>query len=118
MAKDTPLTTAPKHGQATFLFSELATDLDNLKADIAFLGIPFGSAYSVGEISNDQSNMPTAMRQDIPGAMRPPSRRQRTRPEASKVLIGPVAHPKTRTLSGCGSITGSFSGNRFEMEVV
>jgi agmatinase len=59
----TALTTAPKHGHATFLFSQLATDLDALQADIAFLGIPYGSAYSVGEISNDQSTMPTAMRQ-------------------------------------------------------
>ena len=60
---DAPLTMAPKHGHTSFLFSELATDLDNLAADIAFLGIPFGSAYSVAEISNDQSTMPTAMRQ-------------------------------------------------------
>ena len=63
MATNSPLTTAPKHGHATFLFSKLATDLDKLEADIAFLGIPFGSAYSVAEISNDQSTMPTAMRQ-------------------------------------------------------
>ena len=60
---DTPLTTAPTHGQTTFLFSELASDLEHLNADIAFLGIPFGSAYTVGEISNDQSTMPSAMRQ-------------------------------------------------------
>jgi len=59
---DTPLTTAPMHGQTTFLFSQLATDLERLNADIAFLGIPFGSAYTVGEISNDQSTMPAAMR--------------------------------------------------------
>jgi agmatinase len=60
---DSPLTSAPKRGQTTFLFSELAPDLDNLEADIAFLGIPFGSAYSMAEISNEQSTMPTAMRQ-------------------------------------------------------
>lgn len=60
---DTALTTAPMHGQTTFLFSQLATDLEHLSADIAFLGIPFGSAYSVAEISNDQSTMPAAMRQ-------------------------------------------------------
>ena len=62
-AMDSPLTTAPKQGQTTFLYSELAIDLDNLEADIAFLGIPFGSAYSLAEISNEQSTMPTAMRQ-------------------------------------------------------
>jgi agmatinase len=63
MADNSSLTTPPKHGAKSFLYSELATDLDNLKADIAFLGIPYGSAYSVADITNDQSNMPTAMRQ-------------------------------------------------------
>src|SRR5262245_12678407 len=58
-----PLTTAPQHRQATFLFSQLASDLEHLDADIAFLGIPYGSAYTVADISNDQSTMPAAMRQ-------------------------------------------------------
>ncbi|MEZ5842756.1 MAG: agmatinase [Hyphomicrobiaceae bacterium] len=57
------LTQAPKHGHPTFLFSELALDLDRLAADIAFLGIPYGSAYSFEDITNDQSRMPSAMRQ-------------------------------------------------------
>jgi agmatinase len=57
------LTVPPKHGHPTFLFSELALDLDTLEADIAFLGIPYGSAYSFEDITNDQSRMPTAMRQ-------------------------------------------------------
>ncbi len=56
------LTTPSKIGHQTFLYSELATDLDNLKADIAFLGIPFGSAYTYPEIVNDQTTMPVAMR--------------------------------------------------------
>ena len=59
----TTLTTAPHYGHNTFLFSEPVADLDAFAADIAFLGIPYGSAYSVGEISNDQSTMPAAMRQ-------------------------------------------------------
>jgi agmatinase len=57
------LTVPPKHGHSTFLFSELALDLDALRADIAFLGIPYGSAYSFEDLSNEQSRMPTAMRQ-------------------------------------------------------
>ena len=56
------VTTAPNTGHQTFLYSRLATDLDRLDADIAFLGIPYGSAYSFAEIVNDQSNMPAAMR--------------------------------------------------------
>src|SRR5262249_40383390 len=57
------LTVPPKHGYPTFLFSKLALDLEALKADIAFLGIPYGSAYSFEDITNDQSRMATAMRQ-------------------------------------------------------
>ena len=57
------LTTVPSTSHQTFLYSKLATDLDKLDADIAFLGIPYGSAYSFREIVNDQSNMPAAMRQ-------------------------------------------------------
>ena len=60
---DTPLTTAPVDGQTTFLFSQLTTDLEHLNAHIAFLGIPYGLAYTVGDVSNDQSTMPAAMRQ-------------------------------------------------------
>jgi len=56
------LTVPPKHGHPTFLFSELALDLDRLQADIAFLGIPYGSAYTFEDVSNEQSRMPTAMR--------------------------------------------------------
>jgi agmatinase len=60
---DTLLTTAPLHGQTTFLFSQLVSNLEHLNAHIAFLGIPFGSPYTVAEVSNDQSTMPAAMRQ-------------------------------------------------------
>jgi agmatinase len=59
---DLPLTIPPTQSTNTFLFAEPIASLDNLRADIAFLGIPFGQAYSFGEISNDQSRAPLAMR--------------------------------------------------------
>jgi agmatinase len=46
----------------TFLHSEAVTTLQGLSADIAFLGVPYGQAYSYEDITNDQSNAPTAMR--------------------------------------------------------
>lgn len=64
------LTTPPKHGHKSLLYSEVVEDLDNLKADIAVLGIPYGSAYSIEEVSNDQSNAPTAVRQASDRAVR------------------------------------------------
>jgi agmatinase len=46
----------------TFLYSRLVERLDNLSADIAFLGIPYGNAYDYHAIVNDQANAPAAMR--------------------------------------------------------
>jgi agmatinase len=56
------LTTKPVVTHQTFLFSELCTDLENLKADIAFLGIPYGAAYDQFAISSEQSKGPDAVR--------------------------------------------------------
>jgi len=50
-----------KRSDLGFLFSECAVNLPDA-ADIAFLGIPYGSAYSFHEIVNDQANGPRAMR--------------------------------------------------------
>ncbi len=56
------LTTAPSKSHQTLLYSELVTDLTNLKADIAFLGMPFGAAYGPRSFTNDQTNAPQAIR--------------------------------------------------------
>ena len=52
----------PRRTPGTFLCSESVTDLRGLTADIAFLGVPYAQAYSYEDITNDQSNAPTAMR--------------------------------------------------------
>ena len=56
------LTTPSRLGHATFLYSEPDFDLRLERADIAFLGIPFGSGYSFREQVPDQANAPAAMR--------------------------------------------------------
>ena len=40
-----PLTVPPKHGHKSFFYSKVVNDLDELRADIAFLGIPHGDPY-------------------------------------------------------------------------
>lgn len=41
------MTTAPKHGHKSLLYSEVISDLNSLESvDIAVLGIPYGSPYS------------------------------------------------------------------------
>ncbi len=58
------LTVAPRRLADTFLGATPVTSLDGLLADIAFLGVPFGQAYSYEDITNDQSNAPTALRRE------------------------------------------------------
>ncbi len=55
--------TAPIQPDCTTLFNfPFNDDLENLQADIVILGLPFGMPYSMAEVSNDQSNAPTAIR--------------------------------------------------------
>jgi agmatinase len=56
------LTVPPRTGYRSLLYSEPVTALENLRADIAVLGMPFGSAYGPRGYTNDQSNAPQAIR--------------------------------------------------------
>lgn len=56
------LTELPGTKPDTFLDFPFQPDLDNLDADIAILGIPFGMPYDSTSIANDQSNAPDAIR--------------------------------------------------------
>jgi agmatinase len=65
-----PLTTAPRAGFQSFHDFPIRLDLDKLDADIAILGIPYGEAYSIDEVSNDQTNAPAHIRQYCERALR------------------------------------------------
>jgi agmatinase len=65
-------TVAPSTGHATLLYSELDLDIDNLKADIAVLGMPYGAPYAPCDYSNDQTNAPSAIRQATDRVARKP----------------------------------------------
>lgn len=58
-----PLTVPADVSHGSFLYSEVSTDLDNLAADIVFMGIPYGSAYTPDALSNDQIRAPDTIRQ-------------------------------------------------------
>lgn len=58
----TRLTVAPRDVNRTFMNFPFVEDLDTLKADITIIGMPYGSPYSIDEMTNDQTNGPTAMR--------------------------------------------------------
>lgn len=57
------LTEPPGTKPDTFLDFPFHADLDDLEADIAILGIPFGMPYESTSFPNDQSNAPDAIRQ-------------------------------------------------------
>ena len=57
------LTKAPGVPPSTFLNYPLELNLDDLDADIAILGIPYGLPYRSDEMANDQSRAPDAIRQ-------------------------------------------------------
>lgn len=59
----TNLTIPPAQSAGTFLNFPLALDLDDLQADFAVLGIPFGMPYTAASMANDQSRAPDALRQ-------------------------------------------------------
>ncbi|MBP0599239.1 agmatinase [Herbaspirillum sp. LeCh32-8] len=70
------LTTPPRTGHKTLLYSELVTDFTEqtqLKSDIAVLGMPFGAAYGPRQYSNDQTNAPQALRELTDRMVRHPS---------------------------------------------
>ena len=57
------LTAAPEGNGGTFLDFPLALNLDDLRADFAVLGIPFGMPYDDAPLPNDQSTAPDIIRQ-------------------------------------------------------
>jgi agmatinase len=56
------LTVPPRGAFTTFMGFPLATDLDRLDAHLAIIGMPYGDPYSIDEVTNDQTNAPTAVR--------------------------------------------------------
>jgi len=57
------LTVPPGNKGGTFLDFPLASNLDDLQADFAILGIPFGMPYDASSMANDQSTAPDIIRQ-------------------------------------------------------
>ena len=68
------LTIPPRRMSDTFLGSEPVGSLDGLAADIVFLGVPYAQPYSLEDVTNDQSNGPTALRRASSRVVRSPER--------------------------------------------
>ena len=96
------LTQAPPTAPGSFLGFPVELDLDNLTADIAILGVPYGLPYVVDELANDQSNAPDAIRQNAQdGAWAEP----RTRTHYDWDLGGPLLDNRSVNVVDCGNVT-------------
>lgn len=65
-----PLTVPPKKEYQSFHDLPIVTDLDDVSADVAILGIPFSDPYTMEEVTNDQTNAPTSIRRFCQRALR------------------------------------------------
>ena len=67
------LTVAPRQEFHTLFDAPLVLDLDSLSsvgAHVCILGLPYGAPYSMEDVTNDQSNAPTAIRRTWQRALR------------------------------------------------
>jgi len=95
---------SPRLSPHTFQDFPLAADVDNLKADIAILGIPFGMPYEAQAMANDQSRAPDIIRQftnatDI----------AYTRNHYDWDLRGPLLDGRDIKVVDCGNVTADKS---------
>ncbi len=96
------ITAAPPGSPNSFLGFPLALDLDNLDADIAVLGVPFGLPYVAGDLANDQSRGPDAIRQNAQDAA---WEEPRTRAHFDWDLGGPLLDGRPVKVVDCGNVT-------------
>ena len=96
------LTQAPGRPPGTFLNYPLELDLDNLQADVAILGIPYGLPYRPDEMANDQSRAPDAIRQ----LSHHPAY---TRNHYDWDLGGPLLDDRDIKVVDCGNVTAELS---------
>ena len=99
------LTELPGMSPRTFLEFPFADDLDNLNADIAILGIPFGMPYHAAAMANDQSRAPDAIRQASEHA-------EYTRTNYDWDLGGPLLDGRDIRVVDCGNVTADLSDHR------
>jgi agmatinase len=96
-----PLTVPPRYGHKSFLYMPVQTNLDALRADIAFLGIPHGDPYAMEDVNNEQSRAPYAVRQASDRAVRSLERYDFD-------IGGPLYMGKDIQAFDCGDVPGNM----------
>lgn len=97
-----PVTELPRYGATTFLNSDSCINLDELDADIAFLGIPHGMPYSIESTNNNQSKAPNAVRRATSIVMMDAKRYDFD-------FGGPLYDGRNIRLVDCGNVPGNMN---------
>ena len=96
------LTVAPRQEFHTLFDAPLVLDLDslsNVDAHVCILGLPYGAPYSMEDVTNDQSNAPTAIRRAWQRALRAIERWDFD-------LGGPLLDGRDIRIVDCGDVPG------------
>ena len=96
------LTVAPRSEFHTLFDAPLVLDLDTLTeigTDVGILGLPYGAPYSMEDVTNDQSNAPTAIQRSWQRALRALERWDFD-------LGGPLLDGKDIRIVDCGDVPG------------
>ncbi|MEQ9487963.1 MAG: agmatinase [Alphaproteobacteria bacterium] len=99
------LTKPPSCSPSSFLGFPLALDLDNLDADIAILGVPYGLPYEVADQANNQSHAPDAIRHNAQDAA---WEEPRTRAHFDWDIGGPLLDGRDIKVVDCGNVTATL----------
>ena len=102
-----PIVELPGESPCTFLDLPFVDQLENLQADIALLGIPFGMPYTSDTMANDQSRAPDAIRHftnktDIAYTLN----------HFDWDLRGPLLDNRSIKVVDCGNVTADMSDHR------
>ena len=109
MTERLALTELPKGNAKGFLGFPLNLDLDNLNAQIAILGVPYGLPYYPNELSNDQSTAPDILRQNAQDAAWD---EPRTLNHFDWDLGGPLLNNQNINIIDLGNVTADFRDPR------
>ncbi len=101
------LVESPSLSPCTFLDFPLVADMDNLNADIAILGIPFGMPYEIQAMANDQSRAPDIIRQFTNAANIYYSRNH-----YDWDLRGPLLDDRNIKVVDCGNVTADRADHK------
>ena len=93
------LTVPPRRARQSFMDFDIVLDLDSLDANVAILGVPYSDPYSIDQVTNDQTNAPTAIR-------RASARASGGVERWDFDLGGPIFDGKSIRVVDCGDVPG------------